>query len=683
MAEDIKKRLRSYLNKSRKGKFTTALLEMLASGDEPNENMILAVKEQFMIATAYSTFLEQIMSGIGVTKPPGVGISDDLFRQIGIKQTASKLVTNIFLDVLEIFYGADSIRANVRSGRPQGYVFTDGMTLQIKVDNVPDILLVTFETEFFTNIANATATEVANVVSRSAFNSGYSITAEAVEDSETGLFYVQLVSGTKGPRSSITILGGSAQNILRFPTDKQATPKVGTQFTMSFSGPYVRFTWTSGASPELSFVNPGDYVNIYGSNFLESNQGSFTVENVQDGAMGSAFFDIINPSFVPQAPAILNQVGGASGSGSITTTSFIQAAPIGVARASNIVTITTTSPHGFSVGQKVTISGIDNTSFNGTYTITGTPIATQFTYSQLGVNASSGNGQASVSYSIAATPSGAVRAGGITTITTTTAHNLAIGQSVAILGVLDSSFNGTFTITSIGVNSFTYVQDASNDVVFFYPERQTIQKLTRYATVYEVSPYEVTVFMPATTKIVKRTLKGSWHLHNSSLDSTFTSAYTYDTTSGFPVTKTGTKLIEEIFAGQLKTVGFGTDTSGFPDSEGFLVFDWGTSNQEGPIKYLGRPSTGSLLLDPSYKFQKTHEIGSDVRLLKDRKPYKPRADGSDYPTYLTGTIGGRVEAKKLIEKLKAAGIFLNIVVVYPKGPGLHDVENYVYAGDFS
>lgn len=677
----LKKRLRRFLNPSIKGKFTNALLEAIATGDEFNEQNILAVKEQLFIATATGQFLDRLMSGIGINRPPGVGISDDLFRQIGIQQTSNKLVTNIFLDVLEIFYGADAIRANVLSGRPQGYRITDGMTLIIQVDNNTLPLLVTFRTSDFTNIANASAIEIANVISRTSFNSGYTLTAEAILDAETGLSHVQLMSGTKGPKSVITVLGGSAQNVLRFPEEKQAIAKVGTQFTTSFSGPYVRFTWTAGPSPALAFVNPGDYVNIYGAGYLSSNQGTFTVQNVQDGPMGNAFFEIINPSFVPQGPVTLSQVPGASQHGTVTSTAFLQAAPTGAVRSSNVVTVTTQANHGFSMSQKVTIVGVDNTSFNGTFTITGIPTLNSFTYSQLGVNASSGGGQASVSYVIQPI-NGAQRSGGISTINLTTTHNLVAGQTVDIEGVDDSSFDGVNTILSVGATSITYTQDASNDVTFFNPARQVIQKLTRYASVYEASPYEIVVFLPATTKIVKRTLQGSWHVHNSASEKTFISAYVYDPTSGFPITKTGTQLTETIFTGQLKTVTFGTNTADFPDGEGFLVFDWGTSNQEGPVKYLGRPSTGSLLLDPSYKFQKTHAAGSDVTLLKDRKPYKPKVDGSDYATYLTGTINGRIEAQKLIETLKAAGIFLNVIIVYPKGPGLHDVEGYVYAGDF-
>ncbi|MGC2695474.1 MAG: fibronectin type III domain-containing protein [Candidatus Angelobacter sp.] len=63
--------------------------------------------------------------------------------------------------------------------------------------------------------------------------------------------------------------------------------------------------------------------------------------------------------------------------------------------ASGNVTITTTSPHFLSIGQSVTIAGVTNPSFNGTFTITNVPDPTAtFVYSQAGPAATSGSGSA-------------------------------------------------------------------------------------------------------------------------------------------------------------------------------------------------------------------------------------------------------------------------------------------------
>jgi hypothetical protein len=73
---------------------------------------------------------------------------------------------------------------------------------------------------------------------------------------------------------------------------------------------------------------------------------------------------------------------------------------------SNIATLTTASAHGFSVGQTVTVTGVDAT-FNGTYVITQVPNATSFRYAKT----------AATVESTAVTPNGtAVRNAGYTSI---------------------------------------------------------------------------------------------------------------------------------------------------------------------------------------------------------------------------------------------------------------------------
>ena len=66
----------------------------------------------------------------------------------------------------------------------------------------------------------------------------------------------------------------------------------------------------------------------------------------------------------------------------------------GASRSGNVVTITTTTPHGFIVGLQVTIAGVTDTSFNGTFVIASTPTSTTFTYAQTALDGSSGNGTA-------------------------------------------------------------------------------------------------------------------------------------------------------------------------------------------------------------------------------------------------------------------------------------------------
>jgi len=61
------------------------------------------------------------------------------------------------------------------------------------------------------------------------------------------------------------------------------------------------------------------------------------------------------------------------------------------------------------------------------------------------------------------TAAGANRTNGVSTITTSTVHGCLAGQTVAIAGVTDATFNGTFAIVSVpSATTFTYTQAAAD-----------------------------------------------------------------------------------------------------------------------------------------------------------------------------------------------------------------------------
>src|SRR5215217_233254 len=70
-------------------------------------------------------------------------------------------------------------------------------------------------------------------------------------------------------------------------------------------------------------------------------------------------------------------------------------AATGAVRAGGIATFTTTGTHGFRKGEKLTIEGVGDTSFNGDFYVASTPSATTFTLTQTGLpDVSSGGGTA-------------------------------------------------------------------------------------------------------------------------------------------------------------------------------------------------------------------------------------------------------------------------------------------------
>ncbi|MBZ5647037.1 MAG: hypothetical protein LAN37_07420 [Acidobacteriia bacterium] len=158
----------------------------------------------------------------------------------------------------------------------------------------------------------------------------------------------------------------------------------------------------------------------------------------------------------------------------------------GAVRNSNTVTITTSAAHNFTVGYTVTIAGVTDSTFNGTFTIASTPNATTFTYAQAGTDSTSGSGTATMnrgnlvalnnlysgslpannnglcgsgSGNLQASPTGAVRNANVVTIKTNAAHNLVAGQWVTVTGVTDPSFAGSYQVASVpNATTFTYAQ---------------------------------------------------------------------------------------------------------------------------------------------------------------------------------------------------------------------------------
>lgn len=206
------------------------------------------------------------------------------------------------------------------------------------------------------------------------------------------------------------------------------------------------------------------------------------------GGSGSEVTVIVSPS---TALVQLNQTLQMS-SAVVNAPTLALASTNGAVRATNVVTITTVSAHGFAVGNPVQISGVTDTSFIGTFLVATVPSATTFTFAQNGADATSGGGTVlhtavrwqvngvdggaaatgtiSVNGLYTAPPNlppiitatigagGAVRASNTVTITTSAAHTFTAGQVVTIIGVTDPPpVTATIAATNGAVRTSNFV----------------------------------------------------------------------------------------------------------------------------------------------------------------------------------------------------------------------------------
>lgn len=515
--EKVKEELRKNLNPAIRGKNVDSVLEALAQGPAYLIENIEAIYDQLYIVTATGRYLDQRMADRNITRPDNVGLSDEIFREIGIEISNRKQVRDLILNLLRIMYGPEFTRATSDSKLLEPYALQDGDLLKIQFDD-NSIVDVVFKASQFSNIAAAKAQEVADAITRSLRNQGASGTAVAV-DNGSG-FFVRIFSETDGPSSTVKILGGRAQNELQFNAIRPTSGDVSTQWTVEVqAGGVVRMTWTGGANPSVGKVKKGDYVNIYNTAaFSPENIGTFTITKVQGGTVNNAYVEFENPTGKTESTPILQ-------------------------------------------------------------------------------------------------------------------------------GTVDG-------------------------VLFFNPERQTINSKINYASIYQTESRLLEVFIPATTRVVRRERIGSAHLHDVGSSGTGNEGpYVYDLSKTYVIAGEEASTTSVIDTNSSRVINI-DDSTPFPDSNGFLIFGFGTSKEEGPVPYIARPSSQTLLIDPSYRFKNIHEIGTNVALVAQNFPVNLKTDGTDFSFYVTDIVSGRVYAESLVNLVKATGINIVITILYPNDIGL-------------
>jgi hypothetical protein len=123
--------------------------------------------------------------------------------------------------------------------------------------------------------------------------------------------------------------------------------------------------------------------------------------------------------------------------------------------SSNVATLISSTNHNFLTGDSVTVASVDST-FNGTYTITAVPNATSFQFAKINADVASQRiGDQTFSINNKSLVSN------IATLQTTTTHTYITGNVVVVTGV-DSTFNGTYTITAVTSNTFSYAKTYTN-----------------------------------------------------------------------------------------------------------------------------------------------------------------------------------------------------------------------------
>ena len=638
------KRLRSYLNPYIKGPSTTAVLEALASGASSYLiNSAAAVNDQLYVVTASGQYLDQRLADYGIVRPPNVGLPDSIFRQIGIEVKNRKQVRDLINHILDTMFGDEYTRAISKSGAVEPYALEDGDTLTINFDENHTATII-FSASNFANISAATAQEVADAITISLRNFGYNGTAISNNDGNGN--YVELLSDTIGPASSVTVLGGSAQNELLFESILPAGGNMSTQWTLSLQagapGGVIRFTWTGGANPNLGKVETGDYVNIFGGGFASSaNEGSYTILSSVGGAVGNSYFEIQNPF----------GTSGVVTQGTNDAVLFFDPIRRQLNSQKFYAAVYQTESRMLQIFMPATTRVIGRTRL-GTAFLHDPPYETYLFLSNPNpgdvFQITSGNALVAGSDFVIGPTITQTIVNFVNTVNLITGLDAVPSISPAFENFLVFE-NGNYVLLESGLgNILTEASQGGNVSIW-----QDIPSLTLVGT-YTGSA----------------AISGSGPLGDpTSVQPNQPGPNMYDTTQKFTVSYINTTLTQELDANSppVFTV---QDATAFPNGPGLLVFNYGDNNEEGPVPYIARPSDNTLLLSPVYSIKTPHPPGTTVFLIAENSPPVITPDGLNYPFFITDVVSGRIYAQDLIQSVAATGISIVFTILYPNDIGL-------------
>lgn len=156
------------------------------------------------------------------------------------------------------------------------------------------------------------------------------------------------------------------------------------------------------------------------------------------------------------------------------------------------------------------------------------------------------------------------------------------------------------------------------------------------------------------------------YLTSAQLDTGILGPNIWDPNAAFVLSSLTSNIQDEIKAGTtVRTIEISSPNN-IPDEEGFVIFSFGTEDQEGPVRYLFKPTDSSMQLDPAYIFKNNHEVGSAITVIRRRGAHVISTTGREYAPYLTDPAVARTILQELMRSVKSVGIFMEFLIRYPE-----------------
>lgn len=734
-----------------------AVIGSIAGGDAELENLFLEVRKQLFVDTAAGQYLDMLGSNVGVVRPPLIGMVDQDYREfIKLQTYYPKQIKQLLFRLMELFYGRDTIKANIRSAAAAPFAVFDKANLLIRVDGADDIIEITFSAAAFSNANNVSAEEISAQINSQAPSTIFSATYFNAIDK---LDFVELFTDTFGPVGSIEIVGGSANRFLKFPETMRLGTTISSQYRLVKQNTTMKMYWAGGDNPNFSLLRSGDSVLTTGTPFLPSNAGSYFLDQIVDTgvpasilassgatfqsanivryAMASTlnifvgneviiegFSNTVNngtlvvlavaAGYIEVQSSRLNSSADESASATVDLIpdsayiSFINENGVnqttfGVAATDDVLFFRPKKKKLESSRRAATVWEVNSNEI--IVTLPATPVVVR---RALAGSAHMQGTTAIISRGFTATaeltnpeffpslaghfylqkpngmilrdvrytyevkngdtllnitpmlkpvgdkltmgvgPLAATSGSNLITVTTIEPHGLNSGELVRLAnfsgfaGILAADLNKTRAVTSI-VNAITFQITAGTNSLSTTTNAPSVDKGE--------------IFTTRNSKVF---------LTNVQHETGYVGSYLYDQKNApYTISELQTTMLQSVLVGEFGGSIQVQNSAVFPEGSGELVFNYGRADEEGPIKYIAKPSAGTIFLDPSYRFKKSHESGVAVSLLRSRFATEPGTTGKNFPVYVVDTVSPREKLKELLLDAKAAGVSVRFIVVLP------------------
>ena len=356
------------------------------------------------------------------------------------------------------------------------------------------------------------------------------------------------------------------------------------------------------------------------------------------------------------------------------------------------VTSTTATPHGFTVGEGVCLYGTqgplasiglfvpillsDTVTTIANKTAVTLSAYSDFSATSLGADVTITNTSNGVTTDAGAGTSGStitMMQQGTTGLPEITKVTLAGGGSFfdvagagkyfEIYSANDNTFYHVWYFVSDGVNTQTNPSIAPIDGTF------TIQGVPTPTTFTFLSPGETGTVTGGTARVERIGMAGAGafvYLTSSRVDTGIYGPYMWSSAAPYVISSLTADIQQQVKAGSIIRTLQISSPNNIPDSEGFVIFGFGTEKEEGPVRYLYKPTANSLQMDPAYTFQYTHNIGDAVTMIRRKGAHIMSGSGKEYPLYITDPGVARETLQVVMRDVKSVGIFIEFIVRYPE-----------------